>query len=328
MSYPVITHHDLSLSSGASIHYMTTGPSVPTTPTILLLHGFPSSSHQFRTLVPLLAKASSSLRVIAPDLPGFGLTTVPEDVGYKYTFENMTKTMVEFLEEMGVGEMVVYGFDYGFPVAFRLALIQHQHRPRELNSTSQATSARWRIKALISQNGNGYVEGLLPSFWAPLQSYWSTSNIHDGPSRQTLQSFLSDPNNLKSQYFGTTIPSKAQSDVESDRRVDRIDPVSWKVDWMMNVRDRLDIQLDYFYDYQTNVELYPAFQTYLRESKVPLLAAWGRHDVAFDPIGAEMFRRDAHDSRIHFLDGTHFLLETHVEEVTAYIVNFLDDIGF
>ncbi|WWD15990.1 hypothetical protein CI109_100414 [Kwoniella shandongensis] len=328
MSLPVLTHHDLPLpSSGVTVHYTLSG--VPTSPTILLLHGFPSSSIQFNALSPLLAGGGKGYRVISPDLPGFGLTTVPSNpsrAGYEHTFENMAIVIREFIDQLNIEEFMVYGFDYGMPTAFRLALLLEQEQEQKRHAEDKDEDERRvpTIRGIISQNGNAYEEGLSPEFWSPLQSWWKTNDRHHAPSRQALGQFLSDAENLKSQYFG--------SGTKTSDRVDRIDPLSYRIDHLLNIngQDHIDIQLDLFYDYQHNVALYPSFQRYFRESQVPLLVAWGEDDVAFDPKGAEAYKKDAnvYKGKAHLLDGPHFILGTHVQEVAELIGNFLNDIAF
>ncbi|CAM6005901.1 unnamed protein product [Sphagnum balticum] len=219
-------------ADGLSIFYREAGPK--DAPIILLLHGFPSSSHQYRNLIPLLSKKH---RVIAPDLPGFGFTEVPSTRNYQYTFENLTTSTEAFLDALNIKNFSVYIFDYGAPVALRLALTR-----------------KYAIQAILSQNGNAYVEGL-GDFWAPLKAYWA-SGSPSSPERQFLRENFLTLEATKGQYTAGT-PSNIS-----------IPPETYTLDYALMEREgNKDIQLDLFYDYRTNVELYPAFQAWLRRAK-------------------------------------------------------------
>ncbi|KAI1750266.1 alpha/beta-hydrolase [Xylaria castorea] len=257
-------------------------------PVILLLHGFPSSSFMFRHLIPLLA---ISYRVIAPDLPGFGFTEVPTGLDYQYTFGNLADTIGSFLDILVIKRFAVYIFDYGAPTGLRLAL----NRPES-------------VSAIISQNGNAYVEGFGQGFWAPLMKYWASGSAAD---REALLSALTF-NSTKSQY------------VDGSPHPNKIEPETYHLDQALLERPgNKDIQLDLFYDYRTNVDLYPKFQEYFRVSAVPVLAIWGKNDVIFIPPGAEAFKRDVKHLDLHFLDSGHFALETNEVEVAERIDHFL-----
>lgn len=275
----------LTLSTGESIFYRTAGS--PTSPTVLLLHGFPSSSHQYRNLIPLL---SSKYRVIAPDYPGFGFTTVPQN--YTYTFDSIAATIATFLAEIPSPprEYSIYVFDYGAPVGWRLAL---DHKSS--------------IQAIIAQNGNAYEEGL-GSFWDPIRTLWSTNNSAD--ARAALLPFIQS--GTKGQYINGT------PDAET------IDPASYTLDQALLEREgNFDIQLDLLFDYRTNLEVYPRVQEWFRESKVPLVAVWGRNDVIFPPVGAEAYKRDVKDAEINLLDAGHFTVESHTGAVAGVVLDFL-----
>ena len=271
---------------GVEVFYREAGPK--TAPAMLLLHGFPTSSHMFRTLIPTLA---NRYHVIAPDLPGFGFTNVPADLRYAYTFANLADTIALFTEALGLNSYSIYVFDYGAPVGFRLALRNPE-----------------RIRAIISQNGNAYEEGLNPEGWSPVQAYWK----HPTPeNRNALRAFL-EPEATKWQYtHGVADPSL-------------IAPESFTLDQALLARPgNADIQLDLFSDYQSNVVLYPNFQEYFRTSKPPLLAVWGRNDPFFLPAGAEAYQRDIPEAEVHLFDTGHFALETHGQEIAERIRNFL-----
>ena len=256
-------------------------------PTVLLLHGFPTSSHMYRNLIPALA---DRYHVVAPDLPGFGFTDAPDRTGFKYSFEHLAEVIERFTEVVGLSCYALYVFDYGAPVGFRLA-VRHPER----------------TTALISQNGNAYLEGLSEG-WNPIQAYWRDPSPEN---RAALRSFLK-PETTQWQYtHGVPNP-------------ERLSPDSWTLDSALLARPGNDeIQLDLFGDYQTNVALYPKFQEYLRTRRPPLLAIWGKNDPFFLPAGAEAFRRDVPDAEVHFLDTGHFALETHAPEIAAAMLDFL-----
>jgi pimeloyl-ACP methyl ester carboxylesterase len=256
-------------------------------PAVLLLHGFPTSSHMFRDLIPLLAER---YHVVAPDLPGFGFTEGPDRKKFKYTFENLAKTIGEFVEAIGLERFATYVFDYGAPVGFRLALAKPE-----------------KITAIISQNGNAYEEGLSEG-WNPIQKYWKDPSAEN---RTALREFLK-PEATKWQY---TFGVKDESQVA---------PEAYTLDAALLGRPGNDeIQLDLFLDYASNVALYPKFQEYLRTKKPPVLAVWGKNDPFFLPPGAEAYRRDVPDAEVSFLETGHFALETHAREIGEKMVEFL-----
>ena len=289
------TYHNLQLPSGVNIHYARAG--LGTAPTVLLLHGYPTSSSQYRDLIPLLA---DRYNVLAPDLPGFGHTTTPPNV--PITFAYLASVIGEFLDALSIAQTAVYVFDYGAPTAFRLAL----DRP-EL------------FTALITQNGNAHKEGLGP-FWDPLKAWWASGEQH-GSHRSDFHKVVGDIESTKHQYL----------DGVPEDRVSRIGPNTYTFDYLMNLSplDKREVQLDLFWDYQTNVALYPKFQRWVRESKIPVLAVWGKNDTIFVPAGAEAIGKEAVTGEVELLDGGHFLLETHVEEVAQHMLSFLDGVeGF
>jgi pimeloyl-ACP methyl ester carboxylesterase len=257
-------------------------------PTLLLLHGFPTSSHMFRELVPLLAER---FHVVAPDLPGFGFTVAPQRGAFDYTFENLTNVVAKFVDTIGLDRFALYVFDYGAPVGFRLALA----RPD-------------MVTAIVSQNGNAYEEGLSAG-WTPIQAYWSD------PSRQNrdaLRSLLTLETTQWQYVHGT--PDASQ-----------VAPEAYWLDYVLMQREgNAEIQLDLFRDYASNVALYPRFQEYFARARPRLLAIWGKNDPFFLPAGAEAFRRDNPSAEVRLLDTGHFALETHVLEVAAAIEKFLN----
>jgi pimeloyl-ACP methyl ester carboxylesterase len=270
---------------GNRIFYRQAGPE--TAPTILLLHGFPSSSHMFRNLIPALA---DRYHVVAPDLPGFGFSDAPDRKQFRYTFENLTKAIDSFTQSIGLERFAIYVFDYGAPVGFRLALA----RPE-------------RITAIISQNGNAYLEGLSQG-WNPIQKYWKEPTPEN---RAALRDFLK-PEATKWQYVHG-VPDES-----------RVAPESYELDSALLARPGNDeIQLDLFLDYASNVALYPKFQEYFRIKQPSLLAVWGKNDPFFLPPGAEAFKRDNPNAEVHFYDTGHFALETHHQEIAGAICDFL-----
>ncbi|KAL5116955.1 hypothetical protein ACEQ8H_005173 [Pleosporales sp. CAS-2024a] len=276
----------LTLSSGENIFYREAG--FVHLPTILLLHGFPSSSHQYRNLIPIL---SLHYRVIAPDLPGFGFTCTP--INYTHTFDNLATTISTFLAQVPSPPQAysIYMFDYGAPVGFRLAL-EHPER----------------VQAIITQNGNAYVDGL-GAFWDPVKTLWTSSN--SASARDALRPFL-EIGGTKSQYFDGTPDANS------------IAPESYTLDqYLLDQGNNKEIQLDLFYDYRTNVDKYPEWQAWLKKSQVPLLAAWGKNDAIFVKAGAEAFKRDVPDAEVHLLDAGHFVVESHAREIGALILGFL-----
>jgi pimeloyl-ACP methyl ester carboxylesterase len=254
-------------------------------PTVLLLHGFPTSSHMFRNLIPLLAER---YHVVAPDLPGFGFSEAP--AGFRYRFDELARIVGRFAEALHIDRLALYVFDYGAPVGFRLALTHPE-----------------RVAAIISQNGNAYEEGLSDG-WNPIQRYWREPNA---ANRAALRDFLS-PQTTRWQYVHGVADESA------------VAPESYTLDSALLARPgNEEIQLDLFLDYASNVALYPAFQNYFRTRKPPLLAVWGKNDPFFLPAGAEAFRRDNPTADVRFLDTGHFALETHVEEIANAILEFL-----
>jgi len=282
---------DVAVPNGATVHYIEAGDS--SKPTLVLLHGFPTTSAQYRELIPLL---SDKYHIYAPDLPGFGLTKVPQ--GYKHSFANMATTIGQWLDALKIQSFAAYIFDYGAPTLFRLAL----ERPKA-------------IKAIISQNGNAYDEGLGADFWAPLQGWWASKDGENKDTRNMVAGAVLNPGHFKDEYT-IGVPSANLS---------KVDPARWNADYLFNAStlEQKDVQLDLFFSYGTNVELYPQFQQYLRDNQPPVLAVWGKGDICFIPPGAEAFKKDVKNAEVHLLDGGHFLLETHVVEVAEKIKPFL-----
>jgi pimeloyl-ACP methyl ester carboxylesterase len=280
-----MTSYKHAAANGSRIFYREAGQE--TAPTILLLHGFPTSSHMFRNLIPALA---DRYHVVAPDLPGFGFSDAPNRNQFRYTFENLTQAIDGFTQSLGLDRFAIYVFDYGAPVGFRLALAHPE-----------------RITAIISQNGNAYVEGLSQG-WNPIQKYWKEPTPEN---RAALRDFLK-PEATKWQY------------VHGVQDESQVAPESYALDSALLARPGNDeIQLDLFLDYASNVALYPKFQEYLRVKQPSLLAVWGKNDPFFLPLGAEAFKRDNPNAEVRFYDTGHFALETHHQEIAGAIRDFL-----
>src|SRR6266481_3555354 len=275
---------------GVTVFYREAGP--PNAPVVLLLHGFPTSSFQFRELIPRLA---DRYRVIAPDLPGFGFTDVPERRQYKYTFDALAHTMQAFSDALNLKRYALYVFDYGAPTGFRLAMAHPE-----------------RITAIVSQNGNAY-EGGLGDAWGPIRKYWAFPNAEN---REVIAKNVLTLEGTRWQY------------THGVANADSVAPESYTLDMALMERPgNKDIQLDLFLNYASNVALYPAFQEYFRKSRPPLLAIWGKNDPFFIPAGAEGFRRDIPSAQVKMLDTGHFALGTHVVEIAAAMREFLEANG-
>ncbi|TCP66596.1 pimeloyl-ACP methyl ester carboxylesterase [Sphingomonas sp. PP-CE-1G-424] len=267
------------------VFYREAGPA--DAPVLLLLHGFPSASHMFRDLIPLLA---DRYRVIAPDLAGFGQTRAPARGAFPYTFDTLARVLGEFVDALGLDRYALYIFDYGAPVGLRLAM-RHPER----------------VTAIISQNGNAYEDGFSDQ-WGAWQAYWREPNdAHREACRASLT-----PDTIRDWQYGTGADPALLS------------PDGYELDIAYMARPgAADIQLDVILDYRSNVALYPAFHAYFRKHQPPLLAVWGRHDPAFIPAGAQAYRQDLPKAEIHLLNAGHFALETHHDVIASYIRDFL-----
>jgi len=272
---------------GIDVFYRAAGPA--DAPVILLLHGYPSSSHMFRDLIPLLAQ---DYRVIAPDMVGFGASEAPSRAQFDYSFDALAQTTDAFTEVLGLDEFAMYVFDYGAPIGFRLA-----------------TEHPERITSIITQNGNAYAKGPTEG-WGPIQAYWAQPTQEN---REALRRF---------QTLATTTWQYTHGTPKD--RLTRIGPDGPAHDIGNFTRpEGSEIQLDLFLDYQTNVALYPAWQDYLRTHQPPVLVVWGENDPFFGPEGAHAFTRDVPDAELHLLDAGHFALETHAPEIAALMRDFL-----
>jgi len=279
------TYHNTVKVNGINIFYREAGD--VSKPTILLLHGYPTSSHMFRNLITDL---SVQYHVLAPDYPGFGRSDQPLMKDFDYTFDNMSKIVEGFLKELKVTKYSIYLMDYGAPIGFRIAAKYPE-----------------RIESLIIQNGNAYDEGL-KDFWVPIKKYWNDYTIENG---KPLEGFHS-PAGLKWQYTHGVQDST------------KISPDNWSIDLQhLSREENNEIQLAMFYDYRTNVPLYPDWQQYFREHQPPTLIVWGKNDYIFPADGAYPYKKDLKNLEFHLLDTGHFALEEKGDEIANYILNFL-----
>lgn len=273
---------------GLNIFYRESGPK--DAPILLLLHGFPTSSHMFRDLIP---KLNDKYHIIAPDLPGFGFSDAPDSSQFNYTFDNLAETMQGFIDILELKRFALYIFDYGAPTGLRLAVANPE-----------------KITGIISQNGNAYVEGLSDS-WNPMKKYW------EDPSPENRE-LLSDFTSKKMTIF------QYQKGVKD---ISVIAPESYALDQYFLDRPGMnDIQIDLMLDYRTNVALYPKFQEYFRQHQPLLLAVWGKYDPFFLPPGAEAYKKDIPNATVKFYETGHFALETHAEEISKDIRSFLEQV--
>ena len=281
IAMPEVSHRTIT-ADGVEIFYREAGPR--NAPVLLLLHGFANSSHYFRHLMPRLA---DRFRLIAPDIPSFGFTVVPPERNYTYTFATVSNTIKAFVDALKLERFALYGFDYGAPIGFNLALAYPE-----------------RITGIVSQNGNAYEEGLGEKGWAAPRAYWKNPTKANRDALRSRFNF----DGVRSAYFtGVRDPSL-------------IEPEAYWLDTALLARPGNDeIQLDFKLDYRANIENYPAYQAYFRKHKPPLLAIWGKNDIFFIPPGAEAFKRDIPDAKVVLLDTGHFALETHVDEIAAAI---------
>jgi len=283
------TRYGFQQIGDVEVFYREAGPS--DAPVILLLHGFPTASHMFRDLIPLLA---DRFRLIAPDLPGFGQTRSPPRGEFEYSFDNLAGVIESFTDAMSLSQYALYIFDYGAPVGLRIAM-RHPDR----------------VWAIISQNGNAYLDGFSDQ-WGPWEAYWREPSA---VNREACRDSLS-PATIRDWQYGTGADPGLLS------------PDGYELDIAYMARAGAEeIQLDLILDYRNNVALYPAFQSYFREHSPPLVAVWGKHDPAFVPAGANAYRQDLPEAQVHLLDAGHFALETHAREVATLMREFLEPLA-
>ncbi|HKU48035.1 MAG TPA: alpha/beta hydrolase [Burkholderiales bacterium] len=279
------TRYRTATVDGVEIFYREAGPADG--PVVVLLHGFPTSSHMFRNLIPALA---DRYRVIAPDYPAFGQSAVPDRRRFQYTFARFADLMDGLLAQLGARRYALYVQDYGAPVGYRLAL-KHPGR----------------VTALVVQNGNAYEEGLR-EFWRPLKAYWASGSKAD---REVLRA-------------GLTLAATKSQYVDGVRDPSRVSPDTWLHDQALLERPGIDeIMLDLFRDYGSNVALYPQFQAFFRERRPPTLIVWGKNDAIFPAEGARPYLRDLPDAELHLLDTGHFALEDKGGEIASLMRDFL-----
>ncbi|RCW96431.1 MULTISPECIES: alpha/beta fold hydrolase [Kosakonia] len=272
-------------ADGVKVFYREAGN--PENPVLLLLHGFPSSSHQFRELIPLLA---DKFHLIAPDLPGFGFTEVPAERDYRYSFDGLANTLIAFVDALNLQRFAMYVFDYGAPTGLRLAL----HYPQ-------------RVSGFISQNGNAYLDGLGDA-WVPVQAYWHAPTAEN---RQVVHDAILNLEGTKWQYL------------HGVRDPETVAPEGYQLDTLLMERPgNKAIQLDLFLDYANNLKRYPEFQAFFRIHQPPALIIWGKHDPFFIPPGAHAYKRDNPNAVVELLDTGHFALETHA----GYIAQRIRDV--
>ena len=278
------TYHRIDID-GHKIFYRQAGD--PMKPTLLLLHGFPSSSHMFRDLIPQLA---DRFHLVAPDIPGFGQSEAPARANFAYTFDNLAGVIQRFIEVLKIERFTLYAFDIGAPIGFRVAITYPE-----------------RVTAIISQNGNAYEEGL-SEVWNPIRRYWSEPTE---ANRDALREIMK-PAAIRWQY------EHGVSDLS------KVSPDGYSLDAFYMARpDAEEIQLDIALDYASNAAMYPRFQEYFRQHQPRFLAIWGDKDPFFQPAGAEAFKRDLPNAEVRFLDTGHFALETHSSDIATAILNFL-----
>ncbi|MCI2416423.1 alpha/beta hydrolase [Saccharopolyspora sp. K220] len=281
--------HRCAQIDGHRIFYREAGPA--DAPVVVLLHGYPTSSHMYRHLIPLLA---DRYRVIAPDYLGFGQSDAPGVDEFDYSFDSLAGIVDSLLSELGATSYAMVVQDYGAPIGWRLALAHPE-----------------RITAIISQNGNAYEEGFVAEFWDPIWNYAA----HRSPETEDAVRPALGLDAIRWQYLHG-VP-----------RPELVSPDTWVHDYALIQRPgNAEIQLKLFRDYVTNRAIYPPLQEYFRTSNVPLLAVWGRNDEIFAAAGAEAFRRDLPDSQIHLIDGGHFLIESHLDVVAGYVRGFLGEV--
>jgi pimeloyl-ACP methyl ester carboxylesterase len=305
---PDVKYRTVSIED-VNIFYREAGD--PSKPTVLLLHGFPTSSHMFRDLIPELAQ---DYHVVAPDYPGYGFSSMPDVAEFDYSFDNTARLMTEFVDEIGVDRFSVYLMDYGAPVGFRIASSQPE-----------------RIESLIIQNGNAYDEGIDNNFWEPIKAYWadrkSVNKGLDNAFWKNVKAAYQQPNmtNDAALRFLTTLGATKWQYTNGVKNVEAVSPDTWgHVQPLLDREGNQDIQLQMFYSYGSNPPLYPAWQNYLRKHQPPTLIVWGDKDEIFPTAGAEPYKRDLKDVEYHLIDTGHFALESHGQEIADLMLDFLN----
>ena len=283
----------------------------PKNPTILLLHGFPTSSHMFRDLIPELA---DEYHLIAPDYPGYGFSAMPNSKDFDYTFDNVATLVRKFVDQIGIDKFSLYLMDYGAPIGFRIATAQPD-----------------RIQSLIIQNGNAYNAGIDNNFWEPIKAYWkdrkAVNKGLDNDFWKNVKTAYKQPamSNDDALRFLTTLGATKWQYTNGVKNIEAVSPDTWgHVQPLLDREGNQDIQLDMFYSYGSNPPLYPSWQAYLRNNQPPTLIVWGKHDEIFPAAGAESYKRELQDLEYHLIDTGHFALETHGQEIADLMRDFLN----
>jgi len=294
---------------GVDIFYREAGN--PENPTILLLHGFPTSSHMFRNLIPALA---DRYHLVAPDYPGYGFSSMPSVDEFDYSFDNIARIIEKFADKIALDQYSLYLMDYGAPIGFRMAAARPQ-----------------RVQSLIVQNGNAYFEGIDNDFWEPIRAYWKDRDaINQGLDNDWWKNVKAaynqpDMSNDEALRFLVTLGATKWQYTNGVKNIESISPDNWgHVQPLLDREGNEDIQLQMFYSYGTNPPLYPAWQEYLRKHQPPTLIVWGKNDEIFPATGAEPYKRDLDDLEYHLIDTGHFALESHGEEIAELMRDFLN----
>ena len=305
---PGVTYKTVTIED-VDIFYREAGD--PDRPTLLLLHGFPTSSHMFRDLITELA---DEFHLVAPDYPGYGFSSMPAVDEFDYSFDNVARIMERFVDTIGLDRYSLYLMDYGAPVGFRIAA----NRPE-------------RIDTLIVQNGNAYIEGIDNNFWEPIRAYWKDRNaVNKGLDNDwwiNVKNAYQQPEmaNEDALRFLLTLGATKWQYTNGVPNVEAVSPDTWgHVQPLLDRDGNQDIQLQMFYSYGSNPPLYPDWQQYLREKQPPTLIVWGEHDEIFPAAGAEPYKRDLENLEYHLLDTGHFALETHGQEIADLMRDFLN----
>ncbi len=308
-SYEDVKYKTVEIN-GLDIFYREAGN--PDNPTILLLHGFPTSSHMFRDLIPQLA---DRYHLVAPDYPGYGYSSMPGVDEFEYSFDNVANIVDKFIDKVGLKTYSLYLMDYGAPIGFRIA-----------------TKHPERVEGLIIQNGNAYVEGIDNNFWEPIQAYWKDRKaVNQGLDNdwwKNVKQAYNNPNmtNDEALRFLLTEGATKWQYTNGVRNVETVSPDTWDhVQPLLDRKGNNEIQLEMFYSYGTNPPLYPEWQAYLREHQPPTLIVWGKNDEIFPPAGAHPYKRDLKKVDFHLLDTGHFALEEDGEVIAEHIRHFLSN---
>ncbi|OED38728.1 hydrolase [Chromatiales bacterium (ex Bugula neritina AB1)] len=302
------TSYRTAIVENVKIFYREAGN--PDNPTILLLHGFPTSSHMFRDLIPQL---SGQYHVIAPDYPGYGYSSMPTVNEFDYSFDNVARLVGKLVDKIGLERFSLYLMDYGAPIGFRLATAQPD-----------------RIQSLIVQNGNAYDEGIDNNFWEPIKAYWKNRDaVNEGLDNEfwkQVKTAYRQPSmsNADALQFLTTIGATKWQYTNGVKKIESVSPDTWgHVQPLLDREGNQDIQLQMFHSYGSNPPLYPAWQQYLRDHQPPTLIVWGKNDEIFPTAGAQPFKRDLKNLEYHILDTGHFALETHGTEIAILMLDFI-----